>query len=391
MRREHYRWTILGITYLVMLSFAVAYHSIPPVLPLIMKELQLSHAQGGFLMSVFALPGIVVALLSGMISDRDGISRVGWISITLMVLGTLISATSRTYVYLLLGRTITGIGGLAISVPLYSLLSQWFMEKELGLAMGILNTSYPLGTFLSFNIFGYLGMTLTWRAPIWVSFGTGVLSLLGFLLFCREPQRHEETSRAPFSFSMILGIGLPIWLLAFSWTSFESVIISFLTFGPDYFLGKGLSLAIASAFPALIMSAHVIFQPFAGWLLDRLGKEEYFIGTGGFFMAILMIVMTGEHESYLILIILLSIFSSIVPTPVFAFVPKLVAPLYLGLAFGIVNSLSNLGRVLMPYFLGAARDYTGDYRVNFIIMSILSLGITINITLVAFRIRKKKY
>jgi len=240
-----------------MVAFAVAFHAVPPVLPLIIRELGLSHAQGGLLMSIFALPGIVVGILSGILSDRYGIKRVGGISIALMVLGSLLTALSNSYGFLLLGRMITGVGGMAITVNLLRLLSQWFMGREIGLAMGIFATSYPLGTILSFNIFGFLGTALGWRAPIWVSFGTGFLTLLIFLVNCREPRKEGETERIPLTLYMFVGLGLSIWLLAFSWTCFESVIISFLTFAPDYFRGKGLNLARASALPALIMIAHI--------------------------------------------------------------------------------------------------------------------------------------
>jgi nitrate/nitrite transporter NarK len=186
---------------------------------------------------------------------------------------------------------------------------------------------------------------------------------------------------------MMVGLGLPIWLLALSWTFFESVIISFLTFAPDYFLGKGLRLELASALPALIMPAHILLQPFVGWLLDRLHKRESFIGLGGILMAVLMVVMAGDHESYVIPLILLGIVSALVPAATFALAPVLVSPSYLGLAFGIISSLSNIGRVLVPYTVGIARDYAGDYRAGFLLMAFLSLGVTLNIILVAFKRR----
>ncbi|MFQ6111385.1 MAG: nitrate/nitrite transporter, partial [Nitrospinota bacterium] len=264
-----------------------------------------------------------------------------------------------------------------------------FLGREIGLAMGIFSTAYPLGTLLSFNAFGYLGAAFGWRAPVLVSVGTGALALAIFLLNCREAQEEGPPERAPFRLSMIVGIGLPIWLLAFTWTSFESVIISFLTFAPDYFLGKGMSLAFASALPALIMAGPIVIQPLVGWGVDRLGRKEYFIGIGGIFLALLMVVMAGERESYLFPIILMGFFLSLVPSPLFAFPPELVGPLYLGLGFGIVNSFSNVGRVLAPYLVGAVRDYTGDYRAAFFVMSLLGLGVTLNIVLLALRRRRK--
>ncbi len=341
-------------------------------------------------MGVFALPGIVVCILAGMLSDRFGIKAVGGTSLALMALGPFWAALSPGYGHLLLGRVVTGVGAMAISPILYQLLAQWFRQKEIGLAMGIFSTAYPVGTLASFNAFGYMGAALGWRAPVWVSAGTGALALAVFLLNCRERHEGDAPERAPFRLYMVVGIGLPIWLLAFSWTSFESVVISFLTFAPDYFLGKGMSLAFASALPALIMAGPIVIQPLIGWLVDRLGRKECFIGAGGISLALLMLIIAGDRESYLLPIILMGFFISLVPTPVFAFPPELVGALYLGLGFGIVNSFSNVGRVLAPYLVGFARDYTGDYWVGFFVMSLLSLGVTVNIALLALRRAREK-
>jgi MFS family permease len=388
--KPSFRWIILSIVYLGMVSFAFAYHSIPPVLSLIIKEFGLSHAQGGLLMGIFAFPGIVVSILAGMLSDRYGIKIVGTMALALMALGALLTALSSDYRYLLLGRTITGIGSMAISVNLLRLLALWFRAKDLGLAMGIYATSYPFGTLLSFNIFGYLGVAWGWRAPVWMSFGTAALALFIFLWLGREPEEVDKSLRAPVNLRMIGGLGLPIWLLALSWTFFESVIISFLTFAPDYFLGKGLRLELASALPALIMPAHILLQPLVGWLLDRLHKKEFFIGLGGILMAGAMVVMAGDHESYVIPLIFFGIVSALVPAATFALAPVLVPSSYLGLAFGIISSLSNIGRVLMPYTVGIARDYAGDYRASFLLMAFLCLGVTFSIILMTFKRRGRE-
>ena len=154
-----------------------------------------------------------------------------------------------------------------------------------------------------------------------------------------------------------------------------------------------MGLAVAGALPALILPAHIILQPLVGWILDRRHhriKREYFIGAGGILMALLMLVMAGDFNRYFVVLIFFGVFSSLVPAATFALAPTLVSPLYLGLAFGIINSLSNLGRVLMPYLVGITRDYAGDYRAGFLLMAMLSLGVTINITLVAMQLRKRE-
>ena len=177
---DSYRWVILVVVYLSILAFTLIFQSIPPILPFILSELHLTYAQAGLLMSLFALPGIFVSLLGGFLADRYGIRPLAIGCFFLMIGGTLLVGLGMNLQTLGLGRIIAGIGGLTLSVFLPKLLSQWFKERELGLAMGIFNTGVPLGSVLCFGLFGKLGNLWGWRTPVLL---TGIYLFITFLLF----------------------------------------------------------------------------------------------------------------------------------------------------------------------------------------------------------------
>jgi MFS family permease len=162
-RGESYRWVILGIVYLSILAFTLIFQSIPPILPFILSELHLTYAQSGLLMSLFALPGIFVSLLGGFLVDRYGMRPLVTGCFLLMIGGTLLVGLGVNLQILGLGRIIAGIGGLTLSVFLPKLLSQWFKEKELGLAMGSL---IPVFLWVRSSVSGSLGK--------WEIYGDGV-------------------------------------------------------------------------------------------------------------------------------------------------------------------------------------------------------------------------
>ena len=169
MPNNGYRWTILILSYLCMLVFAFTLQSLPPILPLIIKELELTHAQAGLLMSLFALPAIFLAILAGMFLDRFGAYKTGSISISLVILGASILAFSDTFLFAGLGRILSGIGAVTLAVVSAQLISQWFRGREIGAAMGIYNTGMPAGTIVSFMAFGKLGEAFGWRTPVFLS------------------------------------------------------------------------------------------------------------------------------------------------------------------------------------------------------------------------------
>ena len=53
-------WLGLGVLYSGFLAVGFVFHFVPPVLPDVIADLELGHGQAGLLMSLFALPGVIL-------------------------------------------------------------------------------------------------------------------------------------------------------------------------------------------------------------------------------------------------------------------------------------------------------------------------------------------
>ncbi len=212
-----------------MLAFALVFQSIPPILTSIREELNITHAQAGLLMSLFALPGIFVAIPGGIISDRFGMKKVGVASLILMIFGTLVVGISKSFLSICIGRLISGFGGLTLVVVLPQLLSRWFRNRELGIGMGVLNTAMPLGTIISLNVFGIIGSDLGLSSPIFLTTAVSVLALVTFLWLFKEPVADNRRNGGSLS-SNIATIGVSMWIVGFIWMWFNAALISFFNF-----------------------------------------------------------------------------------------------------------------------------------------------------------------
>ncbi len=375
------------MTYVCMLSFAMVFQSIPPLLSLIISEFAISRAQAGLLMSLFALPGIFIALPSGMISDRFGMKKVGLVSLVLMIAGTLIVGTSNSPLRAYLGRIVSGVGGLTLAIVLPQLLSRWFLRKELGLGMGVFNTAMPLSTILSFNIFGILGESFGWQIPIFLTTTVNVIALLIFLWLFKEPAAEKAEKAKSSIIRDITELGPSIWLVGFSWMWFNAAFISFLTFSSEFFVTRGYEIGSAGFMSSIVMIGPLILSPLVGYFLYRFGREEAFIGVGGIILASLIFLI---HTSTFVvpLLVLIGIFAALVPAPIFSLPSKIVKPENIGLGFGIVTTCLNVGVLLGPFVAGLARDFTGDYALSFYILSLFAILQTITIGL--FSLSKPK-
>jgi MFS family permease len=378
---ESYRWVILIIVYLSILAFTLIFQSIPPILPFIHSELHLTYAQSGLLMSLFSLPGIFVSLLGGFLSDRYGIRSLGTGCFLLMIGGTLLVGLGTDLRILELGRVVAGVGAFTLSVFLPKLLSQWFKGRELGLAMGVYNTGVPLGSIICFGLFGKMGSVWGWRFPI---LSTGIYLVITFILFLtlyRLPLSPEIGEDKPISiYKSLKEMGLPIWFVGLSWLWFNAAFTSFATFGPNVFLQKNYTIEQSGFLIAVPLLGSLFFSAPIGYLVDKFKHQEWFIATGSIALAIVALFFNFS-SSFLLLVILMGIFSAMIPAPIYSLPPEMLKADTIGLGFGVISTCSSIGLFVAPYLVGKANDISGSYNWSFILISFFSLLIMIFIFL----------
>jgi len=378
-KSENYRWVILGIAYLSILAFTLIFQSIPPVLPLIISDLHLTYAQSGLLMSLFSLPGLFISLLGGYLSDRYRMRPLAAGCFLLMIAGTILVALGTHLRILWLGRIIAGIGAITLSIFLPKLLSQWFRERELGLAMGLYNTGVPLGSVICFTFFGRMGELWGWRFPILLTGSYSLITSILFLTSYRSPSPQEREIRKPIGIHKSLKeMGLTIWFVGLSWLWFNAAFTSFATFAPNLFLQRGYTIEEIGLLIAIPLLGSLLFSAPVGYLVDRFKHQEWFIGTGAIALAILTLCFNFS-SSFPLLVILMGIFSAMIPAPIYSLPPAILEPANVGLGFGVISTCSSIGLFVAPYFVGKTRDLTGTNSGSFFLISLFFFLVAISI------------
>ncbi len=384
------RWIILGVVYLCFLAFAIILQSVPPVLSLIMAELKLSYAQGGLLMSLFALPGIVISIPVGMLADRYNQKTIGIVSFIFIIAGTVIFALGSSLPILVLGRVVSGVGGMTLLVLAPQLLSQWFAGRELGIAMGVFNTGVPVGTIFSLNFLSLLGERLGWRASVLLSAGLPLVALVIFaLFFAPAPWRSRRTSSQPEGFFRGIRLaGTSIWIVGAAWMLFNAAVISLFTFTPSFLKATGFSVASAGFVTSAVMWPALVLSPVVGYVIYKINRKRTIIAIGGLALAIFMMLVPTATGWILALMLLIGVAQTLVPAPIFALSPEVISPERLGLGFGIISTGLNLGIVAGPIAAGVIRDISGSYQASYALMAGFALLITLSMVILRWKQRQ---
>jgi MFS family permease len=373
---------------LSILAFALTLQSIPPILPLIISELHITYAQSGLLMGFFALPGLFVSLLGGFLSDRYKMRPLGIACFSFMIGGTLCVGLGMNIWTLCLGRIISGIGALTLSTLLPKLLSQWFREREEGLAMGIFNTGIPLGSIICFGLFGRMGSLWGWRLSVLLTGCYLFIVAIFFLSFYKVPSSEKIENQKPLGiYQSLKEIKWPIWWVGLSWLWYNAGFASFATFAPNLFLQKGYTIEQSGFLIGIPLLGSLLLSAPIGYLLDQFKHQEWLIGIGGVALSILTLSYTFS-SSFLLLVTLMGVFSAMIPASIYSLPPELLKSEHVGLGFGVLSTCSSAGLFVAPYLVGKARDFTGSYQWSFILIALFFLLVILSI-LFTFHVRKR--
>jgi len=143
MRR--YRWVILGAGTLAQSSFSAVAVGLPALAPVLRSHYHLSLAQVGFVLGAVSLGMLPTLLPWGLLADRIGERAV--ISLGLGGAGVAIALVPLTTSYgaLIAVLVLTGALGASVNAASGRAVMGWFDAGQRGLALGIRQTSVPIG------------------------------------------------------------------------------------------------------------------------------------------------------------------------------------------------------------------------------------------------------
>jgi MFS family permease len=372
------RWLILVLMGLALFGSYYAYDAISPVADFIIKGMDISSAQFGLFFSVYSLPNIIMVLLGGIFLDIIGIRKAGTIFVALCVIGVFITASGSTFLIMLLGRFIYGLGSESLIVTADKILSRWFKGKELAFAFGLLITVARLGTIAAFNSAANIqAWSGSWRMAIWVSVVIMFVSFTLFLVYSGIDKSKEkyfkrekkEGEAEKFSFRDVYKFRPSYWFVCLLCMTFYSAIFPFTAFSTVLLQTKfGFSAVLGGRYTSMIFTASMIFTPLLGLIVDKIGKRGIMLIFGSLLLVPAHSILGLTHIHPVIPMIMIGISFSLVPAALWPIIPIMVEERRLGTAFGMMTCIQNIGLTVFPFLAGKIRDLSGGQFTNTMIM-----------------------
>lgn len=356
---NNYRWTIVALVFLTTAVGMMAWSTVFPILNLLVRDLGITRAQGGFLSGLFYIPGVFVSLPGSWMFSRLPPRRAFALTWAFIFAGTLIMAVAPGYIVLCLGRLLFSVGMNLHLIGALKILADWFRgHKRLGLAMAVYSSAISVGVFCGMNFGGKLGSEYGWRSPFYLLTALTVAGCLALQALKEAPgdgSRAAEAKSRRFSFRA----GAIVWVMGVCYFLFGIGSDSFLTFTPDLLVQRGFPLARASA----IVGSYAFVAFFIKLTTSPFIKARnaiYFVSVGCLFGVLSdILILQGGTNPLFASIAIGGAFGITMPA-IYSMPALFLKGESVGLAYGIFQLLYSFGLAAQS-LIGFTIDQTGGY------------------------------
>jgi len=394
-----YRFMVLAFAALMAFGSYFAYDSVGAIETTLIQVFHTDRAAIGAMYTMYSVAAVFAVLAGGFLIDRVGVRLSSLIFSSFVVAGAALVAWAPSLPLLYAGRVLFGIGSESMYVAQSAIIARWFRGKELAMAFGITLTIARLGTLFSFNTEQLLASRFGWREALWIAAGLCLASLVCNWIYTLMDQHAEPILQLPeagsgdkITWSDVGKFRRSYWYAVGICVTFYSAIFPFTALATDFFHDKwGMPMASAEGLgflagvfynfthmfttaqgtTSIIIAASMLLAPFAGNLVDRVGRRATLMVVGSLLIVPAHLLLGLTYFSPAVSMIVLGAAFVLVPACIWPSVPLIVDARCVGTAFGLMTAIQNLGLAACPVANGALRDATHGYTASQIMFAVL--------------------
>jgi MFS family permease len=337
---------------------------VPPALPQLRAELDLSLVESTFIVTTFNVLGMLVGVLAGMLGDRYGRKRLALTGLALLAAGGILGAVVHDFLPLLASRFLEGVGFILFAVPAPALMSAMAVNaRDRAKALGIWSAYMPTGGTIALLAAPLLIAAWSWRA-LWL--GLAITAVLAAIVFARTvpetPSSRLSSMRLVVESLAQRGNIAMALLFAFYVAQWTSVMVWLPTFLAEH----GASTATASTATAFMVLVNAPGNLIGGWLLSRRVPRGTLIIGASAIAALCEIGMLSSTVPELVryaLVLVFSLATGVIPASIFAGLPVHArSPQHIATGNGMVLQFSNIGQFLGPLAIAWIASRSGGWE-----------------------------
>lgn len=398
MKRIHYSWVILSITFLAIIVAGIGVASSGVFITPFELEFGWPRSQIAlaFAISLF-LYGFSGPFLAALL-DRVGLKKVMLLSMSVLLSGQLLTfVMTQVWQLMIVWGVIIGLGSsLFLTVVSPYVANHWF-EKKRGLAVGILTASTATGQLILLPILATIIDSSSWRSAMLLMVSLSALMLVVLIIGMRNKPQDigllaygQQQPQPPVAASQknpiveafeTLGNAVKakeFWLLAASFficgLSTSGLIGTHFV---SYCLAFGIPVVTAASLLSFMGAFNLVGTTLSGWLTDRFDSRWllfwYYLFRGVSLMMLPFALMSGNFVYLMIFTVFYGLDWIATVPPTIAIVRQKFGIQQSGIIYGWVFAAHQVGAAVAAYGGGVVEQLFNTYTWAFVMAGVFCL------------------
>ncbi|CAD8152611.1 unnamed protein product [Paramecium pentaurelia] len=376
------RWFLLALTCLFQIGCSICI-DFPFVLSTEIQNNFNVHQQDiNYLYAIYSMPNILLPFFGGIIIDKIGIRSALLIFCSFLIIGQSLcvqGAQTKNFNLLKFGMFFLGVGAeVSLLVTQSTLLTKWFLGKEISLAFGVQLTFIRVGSIIAVN-----------QLPqIYVSYGNSfgacmiyclaiilittvsciIQTIIDFISDKRDSNHYQSQTQLlleqqkPVSCKDLKEFNYDFYLISIScMCGYCIFLILQLNALRMFQIRYNLTFSYQTLLYSLPYIICIILTPIVGHLIDKVGKRPYFLIVSGCLATSSIIVYSlnvdcsvqNQCLNYVLAAQLINgLFFALFAPLIWPCIPICVSSNTQGTGFGVVCSMQNAGLTVFPIIVG---------------------------------------
>jgi predicted MFS family arabinose efflux permease len=367
---SRYQSVLVALLALVQFTIIIDFMIMSPLGAIMMPALNISPAQFGLAVSVYAFSAGISGILAAGFADRFDRKRLLLFFYAGFTLGTALCAIAPNYHILLAGRIVTGLFGGVIGSIVLAIVTDLFTLQLRGRVMGFVQTAFAASQVLGIPAGLFLSNHWNWHATFGALVGLSIAGMAAVLFLMEPVNGHLLLKQDKNAFRhLIATVSQPRYWLAFSVTTLLATGgYMLMPFGSAYTV-HNLGIDILHLPTIYLVSGlfSIFIGPLVGRLSDTFGKFPTFaFGSAMSIVMVLIYTHLGQVGLTAVIVVnvlmFVGIFSRMIPSQ--ALISAIPDPTQRGSFSAIGASLQQLSGGLGSVFaaLIIAQNADGSLR-----------------------------
>lgn len=343
---------------------------ISSLMPYITADIPLTSGQASIVTAIPVILGSFMRIPIGFYADRFGARIIFLISFLILLFPVFYLSIANSFLDLVIGGLILGIGGAVFSIGVTSLPKYYPKEKH-----GFINGVYGIGNIgTAITSFGapIFAESIGWQGTIRIFLI--ILLLFAALVFIFGDRKENKVKKS--MMEQIKGVykNATLWFLSLFYFITFGAFVAFTMFLPSFLVDNfGLDPVDAGIRTAIFIIIATLLRPIGGLLADKFNAFIIlmFVFIGVAFSGILLSFSPGIAW-YTVGALAVAVTVGLGNGTIFKLVPLYFSE-QAGIVNGIVSAMGGIGGFFPPLLLTAVSNLTGHHAIAFMLMSEFAL------------------